>query len=70
MKGYELACDAGAKIMTVVPSCHRNHESKNINMSLDDTLINSCKILQTASSDHFLTRAYVSVAWSAHMKEL
>ena len=63
MKGYELACDAGAKIMTVVPSATETMNQKNINMSLDDTLINSCKILQTASSDHFLTRAYVSVAW-------
>lgn len=63
MKGYELARDAGAKIMTVVPSATETMNQKNINMSLDDTLINSCKILQTASSDHFITRAYVSVAW-------
>ena len=63
MKGYELARDAGAKIMTVVPSATETMNQKNINMSLDETVTNSCKILQAAKSDNFSTRAYVSVAW-------
>ena len=63
MKGYELACDAGAKMMTVVPSATETMNQKNINMSLDETLTNSCRILQAAKSDNFSTRAYVSVAW-------
>ena len=63
MKGYELARDAGAKIMTVVPSATETMNQKNINMSLDETVTNSCSILQAAKSDNFSTRAYVSVAW-------
>ena len=63
MKGYELACDAGAKIISVVPSATETMNQKNINMSLEETLKNSCKILQAAKADNLCTRAYVSVAW-------
>ena len=63
MKGYELACDAGAKKISVVPSANETMNQKNINMSLEETLKNSCKILQAAKADNLCTRAYVSVAW-------
>lgn len=63
MKGYELACDAGAKIISVVPSATETMNQKNINMSLEETVKNSCKILQAAKADNLCTRAYVSVAW-------
>ncbi len=63
MKGYELACDAGAKIISVVPSATETMNQKNINMSLEETIKNSCKILQAAKADNLCTRAYVSVAW-------
>ncbi len=63
MKGYELACDAGAKIISVVPSATETMNQKNINMSLDETVKSSCRILQAAKADNLCTRAYVSVAW-------
>ena len=63
MKGYELACDAGAKIISVVPSATETMNQKNINMGLEETVKNSCKILQAAKADNLHTRAYVSVAW-------
>ena len=63
MKGYELACEAGAKIISVVPSATETMNQKNINMSLEETVKNSCMILQAAKADNLCTRAYVSVAW-------
>ena len=63
MKGYELAFDAGAKIISVVPSATETMNQKNINMGLEETVKNSCKILQAAKADNLHTRAYVSVAW-------
>jgi hydroxymethylglutaryl-CoA lyase len=46
-----------------VPSATETMNQKNINMSLEETLKNSCKILQAAKADNLCTRAYVSVAW-------
>ncbi|MDA0759533.1 MAG: hydroxymethylglutaryl-CoA lyase [Proteobacteria bacterium] len=63
MKGFELACEAGAKIIAVVPSATETMNQKNINMSLSETIDSSCKILQTAKSQKLQTRAYVAVAW-------
>ncbi|MGB1981558.1 MAG: hypothetical protein ACPHQO_03710, partial [Candidatus Kariarchaeum pelagius] len=37
MKGYELARDAGAKIMTVVPSATETMNQKNINNTINQT---------------------------------
>ena len=45
LKGFELARDAGAKIITVVPSATETMNQKNINMSLDETISSSCNIL-------------------------
>ena len=63
LKGFELARDAGAKIITVVPSATETMNQKNINMSLNETISSSCKILKEAKSSKLRTRAYVSVAW-------
>ena len=63
LKGFELARDAGAKIITVVPSATETMNQKNINMSLDETISNSCNILKEAKNSNLRTRAYVSVAW-------
>ena len=62
MKGYELAEEAGAKMIAVVPSATETMNQKNINMSLEDTINNSCEILR-AAENNCNTRAYVSVAW-------
>ena len=63
LKGFELARDAGAKIITVVPSATETMNKKNINMSLEDTISSSCNILEEAKKSNLKTRAYVSVAW-------
>ena len=63
MKGYELAKDAGAKTITVVPSATETMNQKNINMSLEETLESAKDILKTATTDNLNTRAYISVAW-------
>jgi len=63
LKGFELARDAGAKIITVVPSATETMNQKNINMSLDETISSSCNILKEAKNSNLKTRAYVSVAW-------
>ena len=62
MKGYELAMEAGARMIAVVPSATETMNQKNINMSLEDTINNSCEILR-AAENNCNTRAYVSVAW-------
>ena len=63
LKGFELARDAGAKIISVVPSATETMNQKNINMSLNEPISSSCKILQEAKGSNLKTRAYVSVAW-------
>jgi hydroxymethylglutaryl-CoA lyase len=63
LKGFELARDAGAKIITVVPSATEKMNKKNINMNLEDTISSSCNILEEAKKSNLKTRAYVSVAW-------
>ena len=63
LKGFELARDAGAKIITVVPSATETMNKKNINMNLEDAISSSCNILEEAKKSNLKTRAYVSVAW-------
>jgi hydroxymethylglutaryl-CoA lyase len=63
MKGFEMAQEAGAKIITVVPSATETMNQKNINMSLHETIQSSCDILKNAKNSNLKTRAYVSVAW-------
>ena len=63
MKGFELAQEAGAKIITVVPSATETMNQKNINMGLDETVRISCEVLTSAKNSNLKTRAYVSVAW-------
>jgi len=62
-KGFELARDAGAEIITVVPSATETMNQKNINMGLNETISSSCAILEEAKKLNLKTRAYVSVAW-------
>ena len=63
LKGFELARDAGAKIISVVPSATETMNQKNINMSLDQAIQSACDILKEAKSIKLKTRGYVAVAW-------
>ena len=63
LKGFELARDAGAKIISVVPSATETMNQKNINMSVDQAIQSACDILKEAKSIKLKTRGYVAVAW-------
>jgi len=63
MKGFEMASEAGAEIINVVPSATETMNQKNINMGLEETIKSSCNIIKSAKSSNLRTRAYVSVAW-------
>jgi hydroxymethylglutaryl-CoA lyase len=63
LKGFELARDAGAKIISVVPSATETMNQKNINMSLDEAIDSSCNILKETKSAKLKARGYVAVAW-------
>ena len=63
LKGFELARDAGAKTISVVPSATETMNQKNINMSLDQAIESACDILKEAKSIKLKTRVYVAVAW-------
>lgn len=63
LKGYEMARDAGAKIISVVPSATETMNRKNINMGYEDILALSCDIMQRAKNDGVRGQAYVSVAF-------
>ena len=63
LKGFELARDAGAKIISVVPSATETMNQKNINMSLDAAINSSCDILKETKSIKLKARGYVAVAW-------
>ena len=63
LKGFELARDAGAKTISVVPSATETMNQKNINMSLDQAIKSACDILKEAKSIKLKTRGYVAVAW-------
>ena len=66
LKGFELARDAGAKIISVVPSATETMNQKNINMSLDQAINSACDILKETKSIKLKTRGYVAVAWECH----
>ena len=63
LKGFELARDAGAKIISVVPSATETMNQKNINMSLDQAINSACDILKETKSIKLKTRGYLAVAW-------
>ncbi len=63
LKGYEMARDAGAKIISVVPSATETMNQKNINMSYEDILALSCDLMRRAKDDGIKGQAYVSVAF-------
>ena len=63
LKGYEMARDAGAKIISVVPSATETMNQKNINMSYEDILALSCDLMRRAKDDEIKGQAYVSVAF-------
>ena len=63
MKGFEMASEAGAEIISVVPSATETMNQKNINMGLEETIKSSCNIIKSAKSSNLRTRAYISVAW-------
>ena len=63
LKGYEMARDAGAKIISVVPSASETMNRKNINMGYEDILALSCDLMQRAKDDGIKGQAYVSVAF-------
>ena len=63
MKGFEMAAESGAEIITIVPSATETMNKKNINMGLEEAIKNSCNIIKSAKNLNLRTRAYVSVAW-------
>jgi|TARA_B110001454_G_scaffold219029_1_gene249402 hydroxymethylglutaryl-CoA lyase len=63
LKGYELAKEAGASAIAVVPSSTDTFNKKNVNMSLKETIKSACSILSSAKEDNIRSRAYVSAAW-------
>ncbi|MDD9798405.1 MAG: hydroxymethylglutaryl-CoA lyase [Alphaproteobacteria bacterium] len=63
MYGYKAAQEAGAGIISVVPSATETMNQKNINMSLEETLATSCAILTQADKDGVRGQAYISVAF-------
>ncbi len=62
MKGYEMARDAGAKTISVVPAATETMNQKNINMSLEQTITQSCEMLQAARKDGVHAQSYIAVA--------
>ena len=46
-----MARDAGAKIISVVPSATETMNQKNINMSYEDILALSCDLMRRAKDD-------------------
>ena len=63
MKGFEMASEAGAEIVSVVPSATETMNQKNINMGLEETIKSSCNIIKSAKNSNLRSRAYISVAW-------
>ena len=63
LRGFELARDAGAKVISVVPSATETMNQKNINMSLDQAIDTACNILKETKSIKLRARGYVAVAW-------
>jgi len=63
MRGFEMAAESGAEIITIVPSATETMNRKNINMGLEEAIKNSCNIIKSAKNLNLRTRAYVSVAW-------
>ena len=63
LRGFELARDAGAKVISVVPSATETMNQQNINMSLDQAIDSACSILKETKSIKLKTRGYVAVAW-------
>ena len=63
LKGYEMARDAGTKIISVVPSATETMNRKNINMGYEDILALSCDLMKRAKDDGIKGQAYVSVAF-------
>lgn len=70
LKGYEMARDAGAKIISVVPSATETMNRKNINMGYEDILALSCDLMQRAKDDGIKGQAYVSVAFECPFEGL
>lgn len=62
LRGYDMAKEAGAKVVNVVPAASDTMNRKNINMSLEETLEQSCAILQQAKSDGLVGQAYIATA--------
>lgn len=62
LRGYELAKAAGAKVINVVPAASDTMNRKNINMSLEETLEQSCAILRQAKEDGLTGQAYIATA--------
>jgi len=61
-KGYELARAAGIRTVSVVLSATDTMNQKNINMDLQTTIRVCEEILEQASADGLVGRAYVAVA--------
>lgn len=63
MRGYEMARDCGAKIVSVVPSATETMNQKNINMGYEAIMAQASEILIQAKADNISGQAYLSVAF-------
>lgn len=63
MKGYELAKDAGAKVVNVVLSVTETMNQKNIRMSLDQTAEVCESIVRRGCDEGIEVQAYLAVAY-------
>ncbi|AQA19100.1 hydroxymethylglutaryl-CoA lyase [Halioglobus japonicus] len=70
MKGYELACKAGAQTVAVVVSATETMNQKNIGKSLDDTLAMARDIISRGHNEGVRVQAYLSVAFECPFEGL
>lgn len=63
LKGFERACEAGAKEVAVVLSATETMNQKNINMGLEQASQVCTEVLRAAAAQGVRTRAYIAVAF-------
>lgn len=61
MKGFEAALEAGASEVAVFTSASEAFNKKNLNRSIDQSLLEFDDIIRMATSENVLVRGYVSV---------
>ena len=60
VKGYEAAKAAGAKVIAVFAAASESFSAKNINASIEESLIRFAPVMEAAKADGVRVRGYVS----------